>query len=129
MVRLPQLRVHFVEVVLVHEDLAGLAASARRHRPFGLHHVHQARGTAETDSQPALQIRDGRLSALHDDAGRFVVELVVTHEDDPEEEIWFESVAALARRHDIPVVTPDNAKDPALAARIADVARSPEHRG
>jgi methionyl-tRNA formyltransferase len=52
------------------------------------------------------------------------VELVVTHEDDPKEQIWFESVAALARRHDIPVVTPDSAKDPALAARIAKIAPS-----
>lgn len=29
-----------------------------------------------------------------------------THEDDPEEEIWFRSVAEIARRKDIPVYTP-----------------------
>ena len=34
------------------------------------------------------------------------VPLVVTHEDDPRENIWFESVAALARLHAIPTVTP-----------------------
>jgi methionyl-tRNA formyltransferase len=50
------------------------------------------------------------------------VPLVVTHEDDPNEEIWFESVAALARRHDIPIVTPADAKDPELATRIAGIA-------
>ena len=50
------------------------------------------------------------------------VALVVTHEDDPHEQIWFGSVAALARRHDVPVVTPDNAKDPELASRIAAIA-------
>lgn len=50
------------------------------------------------------------------------VALVVTHEDDPGETIWFESVAALARLHDVPVVTPASAKDPELAARIVSIA-------
>ena len=50
------------------------------------------------------------------------VALVVTHEDDPGEAIWFESVHALAQRHDLPVVTPANAKDPELASRIAAIA-------
>lgn len=36
------------------------------------------------------------------------VKLVVTHQDDPNEEIWFESVAALARLNGIPVITPRN---------------------
>lgn len=36
------------------------------------------------------------------------VALVVTHEDNPEESIWFESVAELARLHDIPVIKPEN---------------------
>ena len=39
------------------------------------------------------------------------VGLVVTHRDDPGETIWFESVAELARRHDLPVVTPESPKD------------------
>jgi methionyl-tRNA formyltransferase len=34
---------------------------------------------------------------------------VVTHEDDPAEEIWFRSVTELARRHGLPLYTP---KDP-----------------
>jgi methionyl-tRNA formyltransferase len=36
------------------------------------------------------------------------VALVVTHRDNPNENIWFESVAALATLHGIPVITPDN---------------------
>jgi methionyl-tRNA formyltransferase len=47
------------------------------------------------------------------------VPLVVTHADDPQETIWFESVAALARRHGIPVVMPGSPKDPELASRLA----------
>jgi len=50
------------------------------------------------------------------------VELVVTHTDDPGETIWFDSVAALARRYDLPVVTPDDAKDTELASRIQAIA-------
>jgi methionyl-tRNA formyltransferase len=49
------------------------------------------------------------------------VPLVVTHNDDPGETIWFESVAALARRHDLSVVTPQDAKGPELAARIGAI--------
>jgi methionyl-tRNA formyltransferase len=33
---------------------------------------------------------------------------VITHKDNPNEEIWFRSVAALARKYDIPVHTPDS---------------------
>jgi len=33
---------------------------------------------------------------------------VVTHEDDPAEEIWFQSVAKLARKNGLSVFTPDN---------------------
>jgi len=36
------------------------------------------------------------------------VKLVVTHRDNPVENIWFESVGQLARLHNIPVVTPDD---------------------
>jgi len=49
------------------------------------------------------------------------VPLVVTHEDDPQETIWFQSVAELARRHGIPAITPLETKDPALATRIASL--------
>ena len=36
------------------------------------------------------------------------VALVVTHRDNPKENIWFASVAELATLHGIPVITPDN---------------------
>ncbi|MFZ1547400.1 MAG: formyltransferase [Candidatus Nitrotoga sp.] len=36
------------------------------------------------------------------------VALVVTHRDNPKENIWFASVAELAALHGIPVITPDN---------------------
>ena len=39
------------------------------------------------------------------DAG-IAVELVVTHQDDPNENVWFESVAALCTEHHIPYVQP-----------------------
>lgn len=46
------------------------------------------------------------------------VRLVVTHQDNPNETIWFDSVAALARQHGIAVITPD---DPNTADVIAQV--------
>ncbi len=45
------------------------------------------------------------------------VPLVVTHEDDPKENIWFGSVRRLAELNGIPVVAPETADD-ALAARV-----------
>lgn len=45
------------------------------------------------------------------------VALVVSHEDNPAETIWFESVAALCREHGIPCVTPAD-PTPALFAQI-----------
>lgn len=50
------------------------------------------------------------------------IALVVTHNDDPGEEIWFESVAAWARRHELPVVTPAAPADAALTSRIGAIA-------
>ena len=47
------------------------------------------------------------------------VPLVVTHEDSPREEIWFDSVARTAADYDIPTVVPE---DPNLAGVIARVA-------
>ncbi len=46
------------------------------------------------------------------------VPLVVTHTDSPDENIWFESVAKLAQRHDIAVATPEDANDPLFVERI-----------
>jgi methionyl-tRNA formyltransferase len=50
------------------------------------------------------------------------VPLVVTHEDAAEENIWFGSVAALARAHGIEVATPENPNAPECAARIRAIA-------
>ena len=44
--------------------------------------------------------------------------LVVTHGDDPAEQIWFDSVAALAKAHGIPAVTPEDPNTPEVMARI-----------
>jgi len=44
---------------------------------------------------------------------------VVTHKDSPTETIWFDSVAELAKRHDIPVITPEDPNDPAVVAELA----------
>lgn len=46
------------------------------------------------------------------------VALVVTHKDNPKETIWFDSVAALAEVHDIPVITPDNPNTPDVIEQI-----------
>ena len=47
------------------------------------------------------------------------VTLVVTHRDRAQENIWFDSVEKLARAHSLPVITPENANDPAVVAQIA----------
>ncbi|MCB1965813.1 MAG: formyltransferase [Candidatus Accumulibacter sp.] len=46
------------------------------------------------------------------------VALLVTHADNPAENIWFECVADLARDYDIPVVTPDDPNTPGVAAEL-----------
>ncbi|MBI4290650.1 MAG: formyltransferase [Betaproteobacteria bacterium] len=46
------------------------------------------------------------------------VPLVLTHGDDPRERIWFESVAALAARHDIPVIMPADPNLPEIVERV-----------
>jgi methionyl-tRNA formyltransferase len=50
------------------------------------------------------------------------VALIVTHEDNPAETIWFGSVAALAHLHGIATITPEDVNDPAVVARIAALA-------
>ena len=50
------------------------------------------------------------------------VELVVTHLDNPRENIWFESVERLARRHDLPVATVEDPNAPAFVQRLAEQA-------
>lgn len=55
------------------------------------------------------------------EAGDEVV-AVVTHEDDPKEEIWFPSVAELARKHRLPVHTPSNPNTAAFVELIRGLA-------
>lgn len=56
------------------------------------------------------------LQALLD--GGVDVQLVITHTDDPNERIWFTSVAELAAKAGIPVITPESASEPDVLARI-----------
>jgi methionyl-tRNA formyltransferase len=46
------------------------------------------------------------------------VPLVVTHTDNPDENIWFDSVARLAAEHDIPVITPDDPNAPGIVEQV-----------
>jgi methionyl-tRNA formyltransferase len=50
------------------------------------------------------------------------VALVVTHEDNPNENIWFEHVADVARDYGIPTITPDDPNQPEVAEGIAELA-------
>jgi methionyl-tRNA formyltransferase len=50
------------------------------------------------------------------------VRLVVTHADNPAENIWFDSVAALARGRGIEVIMPDDPNTPEVVARVAATA-------
>ncbi|GAA4030115.1 formyltransferase [Actimicrobium antarcticum] len=50
------------------------------------------------------------------------VALVVTHQDNPTETIWFDSVAALCAEKNIPVITPDDPASAALFAQVAAIA-------
>lgn len=50
------------------------------------------------------------------------VALVVTHSDNPNESIWFDSVAATAADYDLPVITPENPNRPDVLARIRALA-------
>ncbi|MEO8102766.1 MAG: formyltransferase [Betaproteobacteria bacterium] len=47
------------------------------------------------------------------------VKLVVTHRDNPHENIWFDSVADLAFAHQIPVAMPDDPNTPDFIAQVA----------
>jgi methionyl-tRNA formyltransferase len=46
------------------------------------------------------------------------IALVVTHQDNPNETIWFDSVADLCREQDIPFIAPDDPKSPALQQQV-----------
>ena len=60
------------------------------------------------------------LQALLD--GGVDVQLVITHTDNPNERIWFTSVAELATKACIPVITPESPSEPDVQARIAAIA-------
>jgi len=46
---------------------------------------------------------------------------VVTHKDNPQETLWFPSVAKLAEAHAIPILTPENPNDPLFINHIKDL--------
>lgn len=54
-------------------------------------------------------------------AHRIQVPLVITHQDNPDENIWFESVSQLAQQHDIPALTAPDPHAPEVAARIREL--------
>jgi len=60
------------------------------------------------------------LSVLLD--GGVDVKLVVTHEDDPKETVFFGSVRALAQGRGLEVATPADANDPAFVERLQSIA-------
>ena len=49
------------------------------------------------------------------------VSLVVTHEDNPNENIWFGSVVQLCREQGIPYITPEDPKTPALLEQVTAI--------
>lgn len=53
---------------------------------------------------------------------RVEVPMVVTHEDAPGEFIWFASLAALAARHGLPSIAPEDPNAPELAALVRALA-------
>jgi methionyl-tRNA formyltransferase len=50
------------------------------------------------------------------------IRLVVSHEDNPDETIWFDSVAALCAEHGIRCITPTDAKSVALLSEVRGLA-------
>jgi methionyl-tRNA formyltransferase len=54
-------------------------------------------------------------------SGGIEVRLLVTHEDDPNENRWYGSVAEVARDHGLPCIAPADAADPALLQRLREL--------
>ena len=50
------------------------------------------------------------------------VALVLTHEDSPDEQIWFDRVSAVAADYGIPTITPEGPNRPEIVQRIHDLA-------
>ena len=51
-------------------------------------------------------------------AQKIDVQLVITHNDNPAEKIWFDSVAKLAAEHQLPTITPDDPNAADIVDRI-----------
>jgi len=51
-------------------------------------------------------------------AGGVDIKLVVTHEDNPDENVWFESVVTLCQAEGIPYITPADARGAELLAQV-----------
>ena len=49
------------------------------------------------------------------------ISAVFTHKDDSQENIWFESVAELAAKNDIPVFAPDDINHPIWVQKIKEL--------
>jgi methionyl-tRNA formyltransferase len=49
------------------------------------------------------------------------IPLVVTHHDDPDENVWFESVEKLARMHDLEVAMPEDPNAPRFVEKLAEI--------
>jgi methionyl-tRNA formyltransferase len=49
------------------------------------------------------------------------IPLVVTHRDDPGENVWFESVEKLARMHDLEVATPEDPNSPEFLKKLTEI--------
>jgi UDP-4-amino-4-deoxy-L-arabinose formyltransferase/UDP-glucuronic acid dehydrogenase (UDP-4-keto-hexauronic acid decarboxylating) len=60
------------------------------------------------------------LKALLEAGGRPA--LLVTHEDDPNEEVWFQSAAQLAEEHGVPVVKPGRPDEPEVVRQVRSIA-------
>lgn len=52
----------------------------------------------------------------------FEIAAVFTHKDNPNENIWFESVAELASSHEIPVFSPEDINHPIWVQKIREIA-------
>lgn len=50
------------------------------------------------------------------------VALVVTHQDNPNENIWFDSVARLAQEYGLPTITPEDPNSPEVVAQVSAAA-------
>jgi methionyl-tRNA formyltransferase len=48
------------------------------------------------------------------------IRLVITHQDNPSENIWFGSVKELSESYEIPVIMPDNPNSPEMLTRLKD---------